>query len=119
MRYCWTTIYVKSMEESLHFYNEVLGLDVQHKFQTGNGMEIAMLGEANGAKIELIYNPEMIHSSKGISIGFEVPCLEEAMKMIKEAGFAIKRGPISPLPGTTFFFIDDPNGLEVQIVNHV
>lgn len=118
MKYCWTTIYVENMEKSLHFYHEILGLEIQHQFKPSQGMEIAMLGEADGAKIELIHHPEMSHSSKGISIGFEVPSIEEAMEQIKEAGLVIKRGPVSPVAGTTFFFIDDPNGLEVQIVQH-
>ena len=41
MKFCWCTIMVKNMEESLKFYTEILGLDVDKRFQAGPGLEIA------------------------------------------------------------------------------
>nr|WP_282056514.1 hypothetical protein [Clostridium botulinum] len=40
------------------------------------------------------------------------------MELLKSKNIPIKRGPISPLPSSRFFFIDDPNGIEIQIVQH-
>lgn len=56
--------------------------------------------------------------SKGLSIGFEVSSIKEAMEQIKQNQIEIKSGPFSPSPSTTFFFVEDPNGLKVQIVQH-
>ncbi|CAB1245669.1 VOC family protein [Clostridium sp. MT-14] len=120
MNFCWITLNVKSMEESLKFYNELLGIKIFSRFSPNSGVDIAMIGENDKPKIELIYdkgNNSKIES-RGISIGFEVKSLDETMKYIKSKGIIIKRGPISPSPKVKFFFIEDPNGVEVQIVEN-
>ncbi len=61
-------------------------------------------------------NPNVLTRSERLSIGFEVKSLDEAMELFKNKNIPIKRGPISPLPSYRFFFIDDPNGIEIQIV---
>jgi lactoylglutathione lyase len=108
------------MEESLRFYQEIIGLKISGRFSVGEEMEIAMLGETDGPKVELIYNKKQKVSvqSEGISIGFEVESLDKAMELLKDKNIPIKRGPFSPVPSTRFFFIEDPNGVEVQIVQH-
>jgi lactoylglutathione lyase len=120
MDFCWITLNVRNMEESLKFYHEIIGLKISEKFNVGEEMEIAMLGEDNGTKVELIYNKNqnVLARSEGLSIGFEVKSLDEIMELLKNKNIPIKRGPISPLPSSSFFFIDDPNGIEVQIFQH-
>lgn len=44
------------MEESLNFYHEIIGLKISERFNVGEDIEIAMLGETDGTKVELIYN---------------------------------------------------------------
>lgn len=120
MNFCWITLNVNNMEESLKFYNEIIGLKITERFNLGVEMEIAMLGENDGTKIELIYNKNKnvsVHS-EGISIGFEVKSLDDTIELLKNKKISIKRGPISPIPSSRFFFIDDPNGIEIQIVEH-
>ena len=41
MKYLWTTINVKDLDESIAFYSDLLGLKVQSRFPAGPGMEIA------------------------------------------------------------------------------
>ncbi|ABX42482.1 VOC family protein [Lachnoclostridium phytofermentans] len=118
MEFCWITINVRNMEESLHFYHEIIGLKIAERFKIGDETEIAMLGEVGGTKVELICNKDHIVQSTGLSIGFEVDSLEKAMELMRENNISIQRGPISPNPSVSFFFINDPNGLEVQIVQH-
>ncbi|MHC6179734.1 VOC family protein [Clostridium sp. JNZ X4-2] len=120
MNFCWITLNVKNMQESLKFYNELLGIKIFSKFSPHPGVDIAMLGEKDTPKIELICSKDSNSQiqSRGISIGFEVKSLDEAVKYMKSKGIAIKRGPISPSPGIKFFFIDDPNGVEIQIVEN-
>ncbi|MBK1810389.1 VOC family protein [Clostridium sp. YIM B02505] len=120
MNFCWVTLYVKDMEESLKFYNEIIGLKIAERFNAGEEMQIAMLGETDGPKVELIYdkNQKAFGFKEGISIGFQVESLDKAMELLKDKDIPIKRGPISPNPSTKFFFVDDPNGIEVQIVQH-
>ena len=120
MNFCWITLNVSNMEESLNFYHEIIGLKISERFNVGEDIEIAMLGETDGTKVELIYNKKqnVLARSEGLSIGFEVKSLDEAMELFKNKNIPIKRGPISPLPSSRFFFIDDPNGIEIQIVQH-
>lgn len=118
MKFCWTTIHVKSLQESIRFYHEIIGLSIVNQFEAGPDMKIAMLGEPGNALIELIEQKDISQESKGISIGFEVPSIEEAMEHLGQNDIAIKSGPFSPAPSTTFVFVEDPNGLEVQIVQH-
>lgn len=117
MNFCWITINVNNMEESLKFYHEVIGLKILERFNPSEGIEIAMLGEIEGTKIELIHNNKNVSvQSEGISVGFEVKSLDKAIEFVKDKNIIIKRGPISPIPSTRFFFIDDPNGVEIQLV---
>lgn len=120
MNFCWITLNVNNMEEALKFYHETIGLKLLERFTTGEETEIVMLGEANGTKVELICNKNKTASvkSEGISIGFEVKSLDETIELMKNKNIPIKRGPFSPIPSVKFFFIEDPNGIEVQIVEH-
>ena len=45
MKFCWSTLRVKNMDESLKFYEEVVGLILDKRFNAGPGMEIAFLGD--------------------------------------------------------------------------
>lgn len=118
MNFCWITLKVKNIQESLKFYNELLGIEIFKRFSPNPGVDIAMIGGKDGPKIELICgegnNPQI--QSRGISIGFQVKSLDETMKYMKEKGISIKSGPVSPSAGVRFFFIEDPDGVEIQIV---
>lgn len=35
MKFCWSTITVENLEESLKFYNDILGLNMNRRFNTG------------------------------------------------------------------------------------
>lgn len=47
MKFCWCTIKVKNMEESLKFYKEIVGLSVSRSFKAGPGMEISFLTDSS------------------------------------------------------------------------
>jgi lactoylglutathione lyase len=51
MKFCWTTITVNNLEESLKFYQEIAGLSLERRFGAGPGSEIAFLGNGE-TKIE-------------------------------------------------------------------
>lgn len=119
MKLCHVTISVKDMEESLRFYRDTLGLSVKRRFPAGPGSEIAFL-EGGGAEIELIYNQGRTDISIGqdISLGFEVASVSETLESLRQKGVAT--GEVaSPSPQVRFFFVSDPNGLKVQLVEYV
>ena len=120
MKFCWCTIMVKDLEESLKFYQEIVGLEMTNRFKAGPGVEIAFLGDGE-TKIELIANDSVKDAQIGqaISLGFNVESLDDMMAYVKEKGIAIHSGPFQPNPHTKFFFVEDPNGLKIQFAETV
>lgn len=117
MKFCWSTLNVRNMEESLRFYGEIVGLEIDRRFNSGPGMEIAFLGDGE-TKVELIYNENSkdINLGKDISWGFQVESVDEMIDFVKAKGIEIYEGPFQPNPNTKFFYILDPNGLKIQFV---
>ncbi|MGI6145121.1 MAG: VOC family protein [Clostridia bacterium] len=120
MKFCWSTIKVKNMEESLKFYQEIVGLKLNNRFKAGPGSEIAFLGDGE-TKIELFYDEEIkeVNIGEDVSWGFVVDSVDEMIKFVQEKGIPIQSGPIQPNPHIKFFFITDPNGLKIQFVENI
>lgn len=119
MKFCWCTIEVKDLEESLRFYQEIAGLSLVRRFSAGDVAEIAFLGD-EPTKVELICNKKQppSGSGQGISLGFEVANLDDTMNFIHEKGLKIESGPFEPNPHTRFFYVLDPDGVKIQFVEN-
>ncbi|MGO1370109.1 VOC family protein [Senegalia sp. (in: firmicutes)] len=120
MKFCWSTLNVNNMEESLKFYEEIVGLKVDRRFNAGANTEIAFLGDGE-TKIELICNDDQkqVNLGNDISWGFEIKSLDEMIEKIKDNQITIEAGPIQPNPHVKFFFVRDPNGLKIQFVENI
>lgn len=119
MKFCWSTITVNNMDESLKFYQEIVGLTLNQRFGAGPGTEIAFLGSGE-TKIELMCGgAKSVNIGPDISLGFEVESVDKMMSMVKEKGVKIHSGPIQPNPHVKFFFVLDPNGLRIQFVENM
>lgn len=114
----WITLRVRDLEASLYFYHSILGLPVERRFES-RGRQIVMLGTAGQPKIELIQgNDPALKQECGVSIGFEVASLDEAIEHLKNQGIPVARGPVTPNPSLRFFYVLDPDGFEVQLAEH-
>ena len=118
MKFCHVTISVKNLEESLKFYRDLLSLPVNRRFSTGANSEIAFLGIGE-TEVELICSGDKKDISVGqdISIGFEVPSIENMMGFLQQNGFSASEVS-QPNPSTKFFFVNDPDGVRVQFIEH-
>ena len=117
MNFCWVTLPVKNLEASLTFYHGILGLPISSRHE-GAGMKMAMLGEEAQPKIELVEladNKEK-HLHSDLSIGIAIDSMESAMELLETKKILIERGPNSPNPSIRFFYVLDPDGYEVQLV---
>ena len=120
MKYLWTTLSVREMEKSLDFYQNILGLTLKRKFSPAPGMEFAFLGDGE-TEIELIYNEKVkdIKTGDSLSMGFKIESTEEFTGFLKEKGIEIHSGPFQPNPNIRFFFVLDPNGYKIQLVEEM
>lgn len=120
MKFCWTTIHVRDMEASLGFYRDIVGLKLDRRHTGGTGSDIVFLGEGE-TKVELIYNAKHkdVVIGQDISLGFEVPSLEEKMDFLKDKGIPIHSGPFQPAPYIRFFYVLDPNGVKIQFLQNL
>ena len=112
----WVTLKVMDLERSLAFYNGLLGLEVAARFGDEHH-PIVMLGEALGPKVELISDPNAGIESpgNGVSIGLEVGEIDKLVDRCRDEGYSVT-GPISPVPHIRFFFVRDPDGYTVQLI---
>jgi len=117
MKFCWVTINVRDMSESIKFYEEIVGLPVMNQISGGPDTHIAFLG-AGDTQVELVCRTGRQEVTFGgdISIGFMVPSLDEMIAFLNEKGIDIKAGPFQPNPFVKFIFVDDPNGVKIQFV---
>jgi len=117
MKFLWTTINVKNIDESIAFYTDVTELNVLNRFSPAPNMEIVFLGNGieNETLVELIYNKSMTNVSftDFVTLGFEVSSLGGIMKKITEKNIEII-GEIVETPSFKFFCIKDPNGVNIQ-----
>ena len=117
MKFCWCTISVKDMQESLVFYQEIVGLKLNKRYTAGSGIELAFLGEGE-TQVELICRQNaQAQIGNAISLGFEVKSAEEMMSLVKEKGLETE-GPFAPNPHIVFFYVKDPNGVKIQFVEN-
>lgn len=116
MKLNWVTFKVRNIEKSVFFYHELLELEIALQFKA-NSQHIVMLGKADEPKIELIYDKNTIteNPGQGVSIGLEIDELDKMVNKLK-GNRQIIVGPISPNPHIRFFFVKDPDGYTVQLV---
>ncbi len=120
MKYCWTTINVKNMDESVNFYQDVVDLPLVRRYPAGPGLEIAFLGNGE-TQVELICRQSTVEVTIGsdISLGFEVDSVDTMLEFLRERGIPVHSGPFQPNPNIQFFYIQDPNGLKIQFVENL
>lgn len=119
-KFCWSTLNVRNLEESVQFYTKIIGLEVESEMNAGPDMKIVFLGKGE-TQIELICNSnnKEINIGNDISWGFEVESLDEQLELVKDNGIKVEAGPTQPTPKVKYFFIKDPNGLTIQLVENI
>lgn len=116
MKLNWVTIRVSHLEQSIAFYTQMLGMEVAARFGS-EGNQIVMLGKDEEAKVELICESSARVESpgNGVSIGLETADLDALVAALKAKGYPVI-GPVSPQPNLRFFFVKDPDGYTIQLV---
>ena len=121
--FLWTTITVDSIENTLPFYRDLLGLTIERRFSPNPGLELCFLKDENGIEVELLEHKTageavtlaVAEAPANLSLGFQVDSLDAMMEACKLHAVEIVRGPFEG-GGVKFFFVKDPNGVSVQFV---
>lgn len=106
------TIQCRDREASIRFYEDIAGLHVTARHGAGP----VFLANAEGETcIELIENKERAYTGSGLSVGFHTEDVEAYREKLIALGY--EATPItSPNPNTKFFFISDPDGVQIQFI---
>jgi len=115
MKVKYATIIVEDMDESIKFYTEVMGLEIDSQHNPQPGTTITLLKGEGDAMIELIKNTE--NETGLFSVGMDVEDINTTVKELKSKGAKITMEPI-PITVGTLAFLEDPNGVKIALIQH-
>ena len=110
------TIRTEKLEGSIDFYEENAGLKIVRDLRKIDA-QIVFLADTDGdTRIELIEVPAgRGYCGSGISIGFHTNDAAGLREKLLKEGFQASE-IVSPNPSVRFFFVSDPNGVQIQFV---
>lgn len=115
MKVKYATMIVNDMDESVKFYTEVMGFEIDSRYDLGPAGTITLMKGEGEAMIELIKNPE---DETGLfSVGMDVEDIHSTVKELKSKGAKITMEPI-PITVGSLAFIEDPNGVRIALIEH-
>ena len=111
---------VSDIDQTISFYQEVLGLEVVERKVSPRGSHLAFLAVPNSEElIELCSfsasGPVKVQEDL-IHLAFEVDNLDSAISVLNEKNVSITDGPTQTSSGSRFIFIDAPDGYEVELI---
>ena len=110
------TINTGRLEESVAFYQNILGLNIARDMRGKGTVNIVFLNDGSSdVCIELVANKEHSYEGSGISVGFATDDLDKSAQELKSKGITTGK-IIVPNLHTRFFFIEDPNGVQIQFI---
>ena len=108
----YITIPTSSIDESIRFYENVMGFILDNKFSPRDGVIIAFLSGDGDCKIELIQREEADdNASCAVSIGFAVEDMDEMYQHLKKHTVEIVTEPVTMPNGVRLMQAKDPNGV--------
>lgn len=96
------------------FYRDLLGLDVLMDMGW-----IVTLGTDEKARVQMSLAVEGGSGTPLPALSIEVDDLDEAQRRMREAGVRIEYGPVEEPWGVRRFFVRDPAGTLVNILQHL
>ena len=111
---------VNDLERTVAFYKDILGLTEVKRHKSPRGSELVFLQTPGSDElIEITYfpaggpvqvQPDLTH------LAFEVESLEAFGRHLAAHGLKFSDGPTTSGAGTTFAFIDAPEGYEIELI---
>ena len=115
MKIKYTTMIVKDMKESIEFYRDVMGFEIDSQYDLGPAGAITLLKGEGETMIEIIENPT---DEPGLfSVGMDVEDVNATVKELKSKGAKITMEP-TPITVGILAFLEDPNGVRIALIQH-
>jgi lactoylglutathione lyase len=111
---------VNDLERTVAFYRDVLGLTEIQRHKSPRGSELVFLQTPNSGELLEITcfpgsGPVQVQADL-THLAFEVDSLAEFEKHLAKHGLKYSDGPTTSSSGTTFAFIDAPEGYEIELI---
>jgi lactoylglutathione lyase len=111
---------VNDLERTVKFYRDILGLAEVKRHKSPRGSELVfMQADGSAELIELCHFPgsEPVKCQPDLThLAFEVENLAEFEKHLAAHGLKFSDGPTTSSTGTTFAFVDAPEGYEIELI---
>ena len=111
---------VDDLERTVKFYCDVLGLTEVKRHKSPRGSELVFLqtpGSEELLEITCFPGSGPVHVQPDLThLAFEVESLAEFEKHLARHGLKYSDGPTTSSSGTTFAFIDAPEGYEIELI---
>lgn len=112
------TISVKNMEESIRFYTNILHLKEKGRIGGAHGVNIVFLEDEEHNLLELVEHAQGdVPAGHGnVSILLGIANLQATLEELRANDIPITRGPIETPGGQKFVFIQDSNGVVLELM---
>ena len=111
---------VNDLERTVTFYREILGLDEIKRHKSPRGSELVFLKSPGSEElIEITFFPgsgSVQVQADLTHLAFEVDSLEAFGQHLAAHGLKYSDGPTTSSSGSTFAFIDAPEGYEIELI---
>ena len=119
-KFIHTRMRVSDLDESAGFYQKVFGLEVTRKHESPRGSKLVFLSVPNSdEEIELTYFPgsgPVAVQEDLMHLAFEVESMSVFQTHVESLGLSLSDGPTSSSSGSTFAFVDAPDGYEIEVI---
>jgi len=119
-KFLHTRMRVNDLERTVKFYGEVFGLEVTKRHESPRGSKLVFLAVPNSdEEIEITYFPgsgpvevqeDLMH------LAFEVDSMDAFGDHLRTIGVEFSDGPTESSSGSTFAFVDAPEGYEIEVI---
>jgi len=107
-------MYASDMEASRVFYQDILGLEVIMDMEW-----IRTYGNDNNMRVQMSFMTTGGSGADVPDISIEVEDVDLVYRQMEKAGFEILYGPANEPWGVRRFFVKDPYGKTVNILQHI
>ena len=112
---------VTDMDKTLHFYHQLLGLELLRTSGPNASGERTAVLKVGGQEINVFSRPDFVSVASNNSVGVDHFCLnmdaasiDGVIADLRQAGIDVYRGPVERRDGTSVF-VYDPAGVHVEL----